>query len=84
MIHSIKSLYNFSRGGSGEIVTQRKRMPLRQHFNNYERGPFVFVGVGVGVGVGGVVVVGPYDTIYTYIYFYLYLLLLLLLLLPLG
>ena len=78
MIHSINSLYNFSRGGSGEIVTQRKRMPLRQHFDNCERGPFVFVGVGVGVGVGGVVVVGPYDTIYTYLYFYL------LLLLPLG
>ena len=36
------------------IVTQRKRMSLRQHFDDYKRGQFVFVGVGVGVE-------GPYD-----------------------
>ena len=35
-----------SEGGSGGIVTQRKRMSLRQHFDDYERGQFVFVGVG--------------------------------------
>ena len=31
-----------SEGGSGGIVTQRKRMSLRQHFHNGERAQFVF------------------------------------------
>ena len=34
-----------SEGGSGGIVTQRKRMSLRQHFHNGERAQFVFVGL---------------------------------------
>ena len=64
------------RYGSGGIVTQIKRMSLRQHFDNYAREQFVFVGVGLGIGIGvGVGVIGPYDMIYIYLY---------LLLLPLG
>ena len=38
----------WERYGSGGIVTQIKRMSLRQHFDNYERGQFIIVGVGVG------------------------------------